>query len=88
MTEPSWISLTGLAQALEGTVAILAGAVDACASGVVIFGDDCSPVRDTTIISSMAEATDHIDHVRTQLPYALARGGITAVAFGILGASL
>ena len=40
-----------------------------------IFGDHCSPISDTTIISSMAAATDHIDHVRTQLPYALLGGG-------------
>ena len=40
-----------------------------------IFGDHCSPISDTTIISSMAAATDHVDHVRTQLPYALVGGG-------------
>jgi tetracycline resistance efflux pump len=40
-----------------------------------IFGDHSSPISDTTIISSMAAATDHIDHVRTQLPYALMAGG-------------
>jgi Na+/H+ antiporter NhaC len=51
-----------------------------------IFGDHCSPISDTTIISSMAAATDHIDHVRTQLPYALIGGGIAAVGFAILGA--
>jgi Na+/H+ antiporter NhaC len=53
-----------------------------------IFGDHCSPISDTTIISSMAAATDHIDHVRTQLPYALTGGGIATVAFAILGATL
>ena len=53
-----------------------------------VFGDHCSPISDTTIISSMAAATDHIDHVRTQLPYALVGGGIATVAFGILGAAL
>jgi tetracycline resistance efflux pump len=36
-----------------------------------VFGDHCSPVSDTTIISSMATACDPIDHVNTQLPYAL-----------------
>ncbi|MEE9162956.1 MAG: Na+/H+ antiporter NhaC family protein [Candidatus Neomarinimicrobiota bacterium] len=36
-----------------------------------VFGDHCSPISDTSIISSMASASDHIDHVRTQLPYAL-----------------
>jgi len=50
-----------------------------------IFGDHCSPISDTTIISSMAAATDHIDHVRTQLPYALIAGGAAVVSFVILG---
>ncbi len=36
-----------------------------------IFGDHCSPISDTTVLSSMASACDHVDHVRTQLPYAL-----------------
>ena len=53
-----------------------------------IFGDHCSPISDTTIISSMASATDHIDHVRTQIPYALIAGSIAAIGFAILGASL
>ncbi len=53
-----------------------------------IFGDHCSPISDTTIISSMAAATDHIDHVRTQLPYALIGGAVSVVLFGILGATL
>jgi Na+/H+ antiporter NhaC len=53
-----------------------------------IFGDHCSPISDTTIISSMAAATDHIDHVRTQLPYALIGGAIASIMFGILGATL
>jgi Na+/H+ antiporter NhaC len=50
-----------------------------------IFGDHCSPISDTTIISSMAAATDHIDHVRTQLPYALILGLIAALGYLILG---
>jgi len=53
-----------------------------------IFGDHCSPISDTTIISSMASATDHIDHVRTQLPYALVGGAIATVCFALLGATL
>ena len=39
-----------------------------------VFGDHCLPISDTTLISSMAAWSDHIDHVRTQLPYALAAG--------------
>ena len=53
-----------------------------------IFGDHSSPISDTTIISSMAAATDHIDHVRTQLPYALLAGAAAAVCFTVLGAIL
>lgn len=53
-----------------------------------IFGDHCSPISDTTIIASMAAATDHIDHVRTQLPYALVAGGAALVAFAVTGATL
>jgi Na+/H+ antiporter NhaC len=65
----------------------LAPFVAASLSGGV-FGDHCSPISDTTIISSMAAATDHIDHVRTQLPYALIGGTIAAILFGVLGATL
>ncbi len=53
-----------------------------------VFGDHCSPISDTTIISSMASATDHIDHVRTQLPYALMAAGLSLVLFLIFGFAL
>ena len=57
----------------------------AAALGGGVFGDHCSPISDTTIISSMASACDHIDHVKTQLPYALTAGSITAALYLILG---
>ena len=44
-----------------------------------IFGDHCSPISDTTILSSMGASCDHIDHVKTQLVYALTVGGLTVV---------
>jgi len=50
-----------------------------------IFGDHASPISDTTVLASMASATDHIDHVRTQLPYALLAAGIASVGFLVLG---
>ena len=65
----------------------LAPFVAASLSGGV-FGDHCSPISDTTIIASMASATDHIDHVRTQLPYALIGGAVAVVCFAVLGATL
>lgn len=62
----------------------LAPVVAAALSGG-IFGDHASPISDTTIISSMAAAVDHIDHVRTQLPYALLAGALATIAFSITG---
>jgi len=50
-----------------------------------IFGDHSSPISDTTIISSMAAGCDHVEHVRTQLPYALIGGGLAALAFLVVG---
>ncbi len=49
--------------------------------GGAVFGDHCSPISDTTIMSSMASGCDHVDHVRTQLPYAL----LAALAALLLG---
>jgi Na+/H+ antiporter NhaC len=57
---------------LASVSAVLAGAV---------FGDHCSPISDTTILSSLASGSDHVDHVKTQLPYALS---VAAVA-GLVG---
>lgn len=57
----------------------------AAALGGGIFGDHCSPISDTTIISSMASATDHIAHVKTQLPYALVAGGVAFFFYLVLG---
>ena len=50
-----------------------------------VFGDHASPISDTTVVASMAAATDHIDHVRTQLPYALLSAGIATLAFFAVG---
>jgi Na+/H+ antiporter NhaC len=50
--------------------AILLGCVSSVMGGAV-FGDHCSPISDTTVLSAMSSACDLIDHVRTQLPYAL-----------------
>lgn len=66
--------------------AILLGTIAAVLAGAT-FGDHCSPISDTTILSSMATNSDHIDHVRTQMPYALTVGAI-ACLFGYLPAGL
>lgn len=48
-----------------------------------VFGDHCSPISDTTILSSLASDCNHIDHVRTQLPYALTVGSVS-IALGYI----
>ncbi len=53
-----------------GEYSILMGAISSALAGA-IFGDHCSPISDTTVLSSTAAACDHVDHVRTQLPYAV-----------------
>jgi Na+/H+ antiporter NhaC len=68
--------------------AILHASVAAVLAGAV-WGDHCSPISDTTILSSVASSCNHIDHVRTQLPYALTvglvagLGGFLLAGYGI-----
>jgi tetracycline resistance efflux pump len=70
-----------LAAAMDADTALVLGAV---ISGGV-FGDHCSPISDTTIISSMATGCDHVEHVKTQLPYALISGAIAFSLFALFG---
>jgi len=58
---------------------IIYGSVSAVLAGSVL-GDHCSPISDTTILSSIASQCDHIEHVNTQLPYAIVVGVISALA--------
>jgi Na+/H+ antiporter NhaC len=80
-------NVVGLAASLGTESALgVVGMVALCISAVLegaIFGDHCSPISDTTVLSSMASASDHIDHVRTQAPYALMVAGV-AVSCGYL----
>ncbi|MEM8984549.1 MAG: Na+/H+ antiporter NhaC family protein [Pseudomonadota bacterium] len=57
----------------------------ACNLAGAVFGDHCSPISDTTVLSSIASGCDHIEHVRTQLPYALTVG-VVATVLGTLPA--
>ena len=61
-----------------GDMNVMLGAVSSILAGSV-WGDHCSPISDTTIMSSMASSCDHVDHVRTQLPYALVVGAVSLV---------
>jgi Na+/H+ antiporter NhaC len=55
----------------------------ACNLAGAVWGDHCSPISDTTVLSSMASGCDHIEHVRTQMPYALLVGSV-AIAVGTI----
>jgi Na+/H+ antiporter NhaC len=55
----------------------------ACVLAGAVWGDHCSPISDTTVLSSIASGCNHIEHVRTQLPYAMLVG-IVAILFGTL----
>lgn len=67
---------TDIALILPMLGAVLAGSV---------FGDHCSPISDTTILSSTGARCCHIDHVSTQLPYALSIAAVSAVGYIVLG---
>jgi Na+/H+ antiporter NhaC len=78
---PLTVSLGGAAGFDGGAhYSILLGSISSVLAGA-IFGDHCSPISDTTVLSSTASACDHVDHVRTQLPYAL----LVAVVSMLLG---
>ena len=58
--------------------------VSACMAGAVC-GDHCSPISDTTIMASAGAQSDHVDHVSTQLPYAVAAAAVSFVAYLVAG---
>jgi Na+/H+ antiporter NhaC len=78
-----------LAMQLSGdTVSTLVLVTIGAIVGGGCFGDHCSPVSDTTCLSSFGAGSDHMDHVTTQIPYALTAGAISVVLFGIIGLML
>ena len=74
---PLAFDMGGLPLTILAAAAVLDGA---------IFGDHCSPISDTTVLSSIASSCDHIAHVRTQLPYALVTM-VAATVWGYLGST-
>jgi Na+/H+ antiporter NhaC len=57
----------------------------AAVAGGGVFGDHCSPLSDTTVLSSLGSASDHMDHVRTQIPYALVVASVAVVMYLLIG---
>ena len=80
LSVPTAYGLAQDAALADGSVhSILLGSISAVLAGA-IFGDHCSPISDTTVMSSMAAGCDHVDHVRTQLPYAVLVAAVSLVA--------
>lgn len=69
----------------RGDIDMVVLATIAAVAGGGVFGDHCSPLSDTTILASTGAGVDHIDHVRTQLPYAVMVGIIGFVIYLVLG---
>lgn len=80
---PLSVSLGGGVDFEAGGYSIVLGTISSVLAGA-IFGDHCSPISDTTVLSSMATSCDHMDHVRTQLPYAVAVA-VVSVVLGDIG---
>ena len=84
---PLTVSLAGGTGFADGTLyGILLATTSSVLAGA-IWGDHCSPISDTTVLSSTAAACDHVDHVRTQLPYAVLVG-VVGLVLGSIGTSL
>ena len=84
---PLTVSLAGGTGFADGSLyGILLATTSSVLAGA-IWGDHCSPISDTTVLSSTAAACDHVDHVRTQLPYAVLVGAVGLV-LGSVGTSL
>ena len=74
----SYAAFLGAGSTPEEMRSVLLGSIGGVLAGAV-FGDHCSPISDTTVMSSMACGSDHLDHVRTQLPYAMVVAFIAVV---------
>ena len=84
---PLTVSLAGGTGFADGSLyGILLATTSSVLAGA-IWGDHCSPISDTTVLSSTAAACDHVDHVRTQLPYAVLVGAVGLV-LGSVGTAL
>ena len=82
----SWMLCQSQGLSVDATMPLFYNVVASVLAGSVM-GDHCSPISDTTIMSSLASGCNHLEHVRTQIPYALVVGGV-AVLIGVLPTAL
>lgn len=82
----SWMLCQNQGLGVDATMPLFYSVVASVMAGSVM-GDHCSPISDTTIMSSMASGCNHLQHVKTQMPYALTVGAV-ALFIGVLPTSL
>ena len=82
----SWMLCINAGMSVDATMPLFYNVVASVLAGAVM-GDHCSPISDTTIMSSLASGCDHLQHVGTQMPYALTVGCV-AVFIGVLPTAL
>ena len=82
----SWLLCQEQGLSMDATMPLFYNVVASVLAGSVM-GDHCSPISDTTIMSSLASSCNHLQHVRTQMPYALTVGGV-AMLIGVLPTAL
>lgn len=82
----SWLLFQQQGMTIEASLPLFYNVVASVMAGAVM-GDHCSPISDTTIMSSLSSRCDHLRHVGTQMPYALTVGG-TALLLGVLPSAL
>ena len=82
----SWLLCQEQGLSVEATMPLFYNVVASVLAGSVM-GDHCSPISDTTIMSSLASSCNHLQHVSTQMPYALTVGGV-ALLVGVLPTAL
>ena len=82
----SWMLCQDQGLGVDATMPLFYNVVASVMAGAVM-GDHCSPISDTTIMSSMASGCNHLQHVKTQMPYALTVG-VVALLIGVLPTAL
>ena len=81
----TWAIMFPIVIPMVDLMGIHPGLALAATLGGGLFGDHASPISDSTIVATMAAGTDHIDHVRTQLPYTLVLAGVSVAFYLVMG---
>jgi Na+/H+ antiporter NhaC len=81
----TWAIMFPIAIPVAATLGASVPLMTAAVLGGGVFGDHCSPISDTTVVSSLSAGVDHIEHVVTQIPYALVGGTAAMILYFAAG---